>query len=158
MATKRRVYAGIKYAWKEGVYVVNETDPQKAGEHLDKLHDLYGRLTPAIVLEEAENKSSPLHGCFEWDDSRAANAYRKRQARQIISAIVIVPKRKSDPHTRAFYKVEDVKGYTTRERVLETESMRQEVLHKMMIRLKQARNIYEEFAELSGVVSEIDKL
>ena len=109
-------------------------------------------------LEEAGNKSSPLHGCCEWDDARAANAYRKRQARQIISAIVIVPKRKSDPHTRAFYKVEDVKGYTTRERVLETESMRQEVLHKMMIRLKQARNIYEEFAELSGVVSEIDKL
>lgn len=158
MAKRPRVYTGVKYAWKDGVYVVNEIDPQEAGEHLDKLHDLFGRLTPAIVLEDAESKSSPLHGCFEWDNARAANAYRKRQARQIITAIIIVPKRKSDPHTRAFYRVEDVKGYTTRERVLETETMYLEVLTKMKIRLKQARNIYEEFAELAGVVSEIDKL
>ena len=129
-----------------------------AGEHLDGLHDLYGRITPAIVLEDAESPKSPIHGCFEWDEATAANAYRKRQARNLIGAIMIVPKKKSDPTTRAFYRVEDVKGYTTRERVIEDASMRAAVLEAMRTRLKQARHIYDEFVELSGVVLEIDKL
>ncbi len=43
-------------------------------------------LTASGVLAEAENKSSPFHELFEWDDSKAAHEYRLIQAQIIIDA------------------------------------------------------------------------
>lgn len=43
-----------------------------------------GKLTASGLLQEAKKKTSPLHGMFEWDDTKAANEYRRQQARIII--------------------------------------------------------------------------
>lgn len=40
-------------------------------------------LTASGILEEAMDKNSPLHGLFEWDDTKAAHEYRLMQARQV---------------------------------------------------------------------------
>lgn len=40
-------------------------------------------LTASGILEEARDKNSPLHGLFEWDDTKAAHEYRLMQARQV---------------------------------------------------------------------------
>ena len=36
------------------------------------------------VLQEAQDEGSPLHKHFEWDDSVAAEAHRRYQARVLI--------------------------------------------------------------------------
>lgn len=46
-----------------------------------------GNLTPDAVLEDARSKKSPLHDCFEWDDSEAAHRYRLEQARTLIRSV-----------------------------------------------------------------------
>ena len=48
-----------------------------------------GILRPEIVVEAARAKTSPLHSSFEWDNTRAAEAHRLWQARQLIVSVTI---------------------------------------------------------------------
>ena len=43
-----------------------------------------GKITPDAVVDSARNPHSPLHPCFEWDDSIAGDLYRLGQARELI--------------------------------------------------------------------------
>jgi hypothetical protein len=38
------------------------------------------KAAPRTILDEARDPSSPLHGCFTWDDGEAAERYRLAQA------------------------------------------------------------------------------
>src|SRR3972149_10762515 len=50
-----------------------------------------GRLSPKRVVDWARrNRSSGLHSCFQWDDSRAAEQYRLWQARELIVSVEVV--------------------------------------------------------------------
>jgi hypothetical protein len=51
---------------------------------LAKLYKEDGRLTPELLLERAADEGHPLHPFFEWDDSAAAEKYRKIQAYSIL--------------------------------------------------------------------------
>ena len=51
------------------------------------LEDSRGRLDPNRVIEVAADTESPLHGCFEWDDSVAGQKWRLEQARELIREI-----------------------------------------------------------------------
>jgi hypothetical protein len=46
-----------------------------------------GRLTPAIVIADAKNASSPLHKHFTWDIKRAAWKCWVEQARELIRSV-----------------------------------------------------------------------
>jgi len=67
-----------------------DIDAQVAGEELDRIkgHNS-GDLTPDMVIKAAEDTKSPLHGVFEWDDSKAAHQHRLTVAGQLIRSIVV---------------------------------------------------------------------
>ena len=46
-----------------------------------------GLLTPNDVVTDAEDKSSPLHSFFTWDDEKAAKERRLDQARDLIRSV-----------------------------------------------------------------------
>ena len=48
-----------------------------------------GVLRCADVVAEAESDASPLHNYFQWDDSKAAHAYRLWQARELIVSVTV---------------------------------------------------------------------
>lgn len=58
-------------------------DTEEVGKELSKL----GNFTPTDVLDIAKSPKSPLHKYFEWDDSKAAHAYRLTQARHLVLSI-----------------------------------------------------------------------
>lgn len=58
--------------------------------HLASLETSAGQLTPAIVVADAKNPESPLHGLFDWNLETAAAKYWLLQARSIIRRIHIV--------------------------------------------------------------------
>lgn len=67
---------------------------------LDRIKALHPQklLEPKAVIAAARNKRSPLHGCFEWDQRRAAERYLLQQARQLIAQYtVIVTTRSGEP-------------------------------------------------------------
>ena len=55
-----------------------------------ELTDEHGRLTPQIVVDDAKDPKSPLHGEFEWDNVAAGDAHRLQQARALIQSVKVV--------------------------------------------------------------------
>ena len=48
-----------------------------------------GELTATAVVEAARDPESVLHGHFEWDDTKAAEAHRLDQARSLIRSVTV---------------------------------------------------------------------
>ena len=48
-----------------------------------------GRITAPAVLDAARPASSPIHDCFDWNDSEAAEKWRLEQARELIRRVKI---------------------------------------------------------------------
>lgn len=47
-----------------------------------------GELTARTVVDEATPEDSPIHPCFEWDNTKAADSYRLQQASTLIRAVI----------------------------------------------------------------------
>ena len=105
------------YEWKKGSQI--KGDPQAVGEELDRLKDHYkGKLKPQIILAAAKRKKSPLHDCFEWDDTAAAKQYRLDQARFVLRCIVyIVAVKGNEKPVRCFVSIKDDEADNNRDRV-----------------------------------------
>lgn len=58
-------------------------------ERLDAMCAENGSLTIEGVIQEARSKTSPLHGEFEWNKSKAHEIYLKDRARQLIREFYI---------------------------------------------------------------------
>lgn len=93
------------------------------------------------VLNEARNEGSPLHDHFEWDDSVAADAHRRYQARVLIQRCKITLVDSAPTQVRAFVSLQSDReiggGYRLTTTVMDDEAMREELLRD--IRLTIAR-------------------
>ena len=45
--------------------------------------------SPEQIVEAAKNEKSELHKCFTWDDTVAAENWRKHQARVLVAQLVV---------------------------------------------------------------------
>lgn len=63
---------------------------------LDRLAAQRQGLRPSEVVESAKRKASPLHGEFEWDNTKAGHEFRLMQARKLIRLAITV-----EPETQA---------------------------------------------------------
>ncbi len=142
----------ITYTFRdEPVAILNakKADPQKIGRALAKIAEANaGRLTPSAVVEAARASSSPLHRHFEWDDSKAAEAYRRDQAREIIS--VIRCEEGGEEPTRAFLSVKDGAGtaYRTKQEVSTSVELQLAVLKQAERDLDAFTKRYRELADI----------
>jgi hypothetical protein len=57
--------------------------------------EVVGRLTPDAIVADAQDEDSPLHECFEWDDSEAAHKFRLTQARGLLERMELAVTSKS---------------------------------------------------------------
>jgi len=63
-----------------------EAVEQRLNEIAERMNQ---RPTPAAVVDDAQDPTSPLHGYFEWDDQAAAYKARLQVARQLIRSVRI---------------------------------------------------------------------
>lgn len=68
-----------------------------AGAELSRIAERDGALSPASVVNEARPEDAPLHPAFEWQDERAAEEWRKHQARSLIASVQVVSPPASEP-------------------------------------------------------------
>ncbi len=119
-----------KYAWRTGFHASASADAVMT--ELVRLGVRDCGLTAELVLDQARDKNSLLHGFFEWDDSVAAEKYRVEQAQSLIRAIVVLPEENTTPALiRAVVRVGDgqEKGrYWETERAMSDEQMSRRVL------------------------------
>ena len=137
-----------------------KTDPNIAGKVCEDLaRD--GRLTAKDLVDVSRPEDAPLHKEFEWDDHKAAEMFRQKQAQNIIVNLVAIEAEEQKP-TRAFFNVtfDNVKPGSYEETVviMSDKTKREKLLEIARQELKTFKNKYQELKELSGVFAEIDKL
>jgi hypothetical protein len=136
----------------------------------DILEENDGVLTVDAVLEAAQDETSPLHKHFTWDDSKAAQEYRRWQARSLIAKCRVVVESRPDTHVRAFVslpsdRTQEGGGYRWRYDVLQDKDQTAELLLDMKNRIaywqrqatwldKPTRKALERFSEAVNQATE----
>lgn len=141
------------FEWKPGSRV--KADAQIAGEMCDRM-EKRGMLTAKNLVAENRPEDAPLHGCFEWVDSVAAENWREHQARHIINSIVVRTEKKEP--VRVFFKIEsEGSRYDSIETIIsngKSESLLQQALNE----LENVRRKYNSIAALNKVWEEVKKI
>lgn len=134
----------IQYTWSEDSFWSGR-DAQVAGEALEEIRRKSGGdLTADAVIKASKAKSAPLHDFFEWDDVKAADHFRKEQARGVIASVRIVST--DERPVRAYFNVKTANGrsYQTRETVASMDDLRQQIVQEAADLLSRARERLED--------------
>lgn len=132
---------------------------QVAGELIDKIKTRNGHLTPDMLVKEARKKTSPLHGCFTWNDKEAGRLRRLDEARFLLRVITVEVEADNETViTRAFVSVTDDPIYTTIESALADDDMRESLLSQAKKDLGSFRSKYSQLKELAVVFEAIENI
>lgn len=150
-----------KVKWKVGTQF--KVDAQVACDTISKLQNALGKetITAKDLLDASRDENAPLHNCFEWDDSIAAEQYRIWQARSIINSIEIVITKSEKPVTvRRYINVNSTGSrkqgdFAPVETVLKNPILREQILSNALIELRAFQRKYNAYEELTGVFSAI---
>lgn len=86
-----------QFSFRPGFHNNGHIDPEKAYSELERIRQQTGSLTTHAIVDEARPDESPIHPHFEWDDWKAAEAYRRNQAGQLVRAVVVSQVEDSEP-------------------------------------------------------------
>ena len=135
-------------------------DPYIAVNELKRLQSIHGVLTPSIIVNEAYNKTSPLHPIFEWDDDKAAFNYRLQQARVLLNNIQVTIVSDGEEKNISVYEVTTVsEGYKSIDTFTSDDIMfvRNNV-KKQLINIKQKVVLYQEFEMVTDLIGQAIKI
>lgn len=130
----------------------------------EKVYEDIGQIeekTPQNLVDYAEeHPDSELYKCFTWDDTKAANEYRKIEARQVLRLLVY----KEDPveedekpiQIRVMQNVN--KEYKPVREIVRNNDEYKELLKRAKAELAAFRERYKQLAELETVLEAIDEI
>lgn len=130
---------------------------------LSRIASKDGVLRPERIVDVARDPKHPLHNCFEWDDSKAGEAYRLVQAQALIryvkisittpeEKIVVVRMFESLPSDR-----KDGTGYRSIQSIMSDKDKYQELLKSALAELESFRVRYRHLVELAPLIQEIQR-
>lgn len=147
------------YAWKPGVRMAVRADV--AATAIEEIRARDGSVTPTAVVEDARDPDHPLHRCFVWDDSEAAERYRQQQARLLVNSIRVVVLKDDRPQQQTAWISVDVretgKGYLPASVVMSDDDYRSQALAEALSALQGWRRRYGHLKELADVFEAIDR-
>lgn len=121
-----------------------------------------GVLLVEDVLKEAQNEDSILHKHFEWDDSEAADQYRRQQARALIQRCKIQIVESEPTEIRAFVSLPTDRsnggGYRLTSEVVSDEYMKSELLHDIRLTISRwNKKLHLLDRDLSDLLVEVER-
>lgn len=126
----------------------------------DELTEAYGEeFTAEQVLDLAENSSTELHKCFQWDDEKAARSWRLEQARAMCRSFTVVIETSEKKEPQAFRLVQhdkEEKVYRPVVFTVRNEDQYEALLRKAKDELASFKRRYKSIVELEKVIDEID--
>jgi hypothetical protein len=117
-----------------------------------------GRLSPQrVVIWARKHRASALHGCFQWDDTRAAQQYRLWQARELIVSVEVVYEdgRQRQVYVSPITTRRGGQGYHRLVDVLSDNALRDGFLSQALYELERTCEKYADLHELAGVRAEV---
>ena len=127
-------------------------------EELEKIRkNNRGILQPRKVVAFARNPKTDLHDCFEWNNSKAAEKYRLKQARELIQLVVQISPT-DDKLIRVYVSLTDDRkkkggGYRPLSIVMQVKKLRQVLLKDALADMKRFEIKYRRLAEMADVIT-----
>lgn len=116
----------------------------------------HGKLTPALVVEEAAAEDHPLHNRFEWDDAVAGHKYRLTQAKQLIRVVKesYIDRSGAPEDVRFFHAIPREEGmvYEPLPEILGDDLATKVLLSSMEREWRSLRKRYEKFEQFRDLV------
>ena len=144
---RRITWGGLKF----------KADPEKVWEELQQIGDQY---TPQDVLDYARDEHTELHKCFDWNDTTAAEKWRKQQARFVCNSLVVTVIEEEQP-TREFRIIQ----HDTKDRVyrpvtftVHNKDQYNRLLDNAKREMRSFKERYAEIVELRNVIEEIERI
>lgn len=131
------------------------------GAEMERIEARDGQVTSKSLLDAGRPEGSVLHSLFEWNDSKAAELYRLKQATDVITHIHIVVEEKPDQPYRAFVNIQESDGQTEVGRfinvrsAMENEETRKVVLAAAIAEAKRFSAKYAQYKELAEIFEAI---
>ena len=114
------------------------------------------------MLENSRQKTALLHKCFEWNDSLAAEKYRKAKRErlsEILLWLTLVNQKIKLPLERlSTLQKNEQKCFVSVKTALQDLEMRDEVLRNAISELSAFKQKYQNLKQLSKVLSAIDEV
>lgn len=132
-------------------------------DRLAELEDAAGRLTPDIVIADARKASSPLHSCFEWNDGKAARAWRIEQARELIRSVMVIVTTDNRAieivrYVRDPDQESDEQGYVSTAKLITDKDRARVALVEEFARAAAALRRARDLAQAFGLAGEVEKI
>lgn len=132
-------------------------DPEIVYKEIQTLGDSY---TPDDIVNLAKNPQTELHKCFEWDDTIAAEKWRKHTARLICCSLqVVVEKKNAEPTMcRLIQNDKTDKAYKPVVFTVRNDDEYGRLLKQAKLELAAFKQRYKKIVELEQVIDEIDNI
>lgn len=146
-----------KYSWRAGH---GQVSPETAGKVLEAIEERDGAVTAESFLNESRPEDSPTHGCFEWNDSIAAEKYRLHQSQRAILDLVVEIKTEDEKIKKpAFVNVNSggVASYNNVIYAFSVEESKNNVLANAFRELEAFKKKYSSLTEMEGVIEAIEQ-
>lgn len=129
-----------------------KADAGKVYADLEKIKEK----TPQNIVDYAQSHPrSELYKCFTWDDTKAANEWRKYEARQVVRLLVFEDENTEEPtKVRVLQKTAD--AYKPVTQIVRNEEEYKELLKRAKAELSSFRERYKTLVELEEVLEAID--
>ena len=116
--------------------------------------------SPEQIVEAAKEESTELHKCFTWDDTVAAESWRRHQARMLVAQLVV----KTETTDKEPVAVRVIASTATRNeykpvvKLIEAEQGYADLLARAINELKAFQQKYKAITELREIFAAIDEL
>lgn len=112
--------------------------------------------TPQNLVDyAAEHPDSELYKCFTWDDSKAANEWRKYEARQVMCQLVYKDDNEEEPmKVRVLQRASE--SYLPVKEIIRNEDEYKLLLNKAKAELASFKERYKTLVELEEILALID--
>ena len=146
--------------WKAGTESLHKADPQKVAEEILSIGETF---TPQEIVDKARDESTELHKCFTWDDTKAAEKWRKYEARQIICHLVIQRPAEDEegPEVRLIHKTDRNQGYQPTAMIVRRESEYSAMLQRALGELRAFQYKYSflsDYEELKKLIDAVETM
>ena len=130
--------------WKDTFIHRGKADPERVHAELEAI----SIRTPENIVKAAQRKSSAMHRCFTWEDSKAAESWRIFEAKSLVNHLVISYSVLTEKDENAEVTVnvytsvqkEDGRQYVRTSDGINNEVLREMILSEVRSLLDQAKN------------------
>lgn len=141
------------YQWKEGARI--SFPAQIAGRVCSALEE-QNALTAQRLVDESRPEDAPLHAAFEWNDTIAAEEWRKHTARHIINSLVI--REEAQEPVRAFFNIRaEGSSYQSIHAIIRRPDKMDCLLGEAYAEMEAFRRKYAMLEQLRSVMNAIDE-